>query len=104
MGTPRSKGVAVLLAVLFSFFSRLYTYKRSRAKFWWGFGVSLVAGFLGPLTDLFGIKASSSGRAAIILVGSVILLGIWAWGVIDASTKPRSWYTSYPNELAAAST
>lgn len=81
-GSPRSKGIAVLLAVFFSFWSWLYTYQRSKVKFWWGLGLSIVGSFL-----------------VVVLVGIFFLFGVWLWAVIDTATKPESYFTGYPNDL-----
>ncbi len=77
---PKSKTAAVVLAVLFSFWTWCYTYKRDSAKFWIALGVSIV---LAIVTFGFGI----------IVVGPAF----WIWAIVDASVKPGSYYTNFPN-------
>ena len=79
-GSPRSKTAAVLLAVFLSFWTWLYTYQRSKAKFWTGLAL-VVVGF--PL-DL-------------MVIGLFLQAGVWLWAVIDAATRPDAFYTRYPN-------
>ena len=80
LGSPRSKGIAVLLAVFLSFWAWLYTYKTDAAKFW----VGLVVGFIGAFLT-------------IVLVGWIVIFGVWLWAIIDVATKPEQWYQQYPN-------
>ena len=86
-GTPlaasRSKGIALILAVLGSFLTWLYTYRRDTTKFWIGFAASIV-----------GIIAS------VVVIGVFVLLGIWVWAIIDTALKPESWYQQYPNPVS----
>ena len=80
LGSPHSKGAAVLLAVFLSFWTWLYTYKTDAAKFWIGLVVGLIGGIL-----------------TVVLVGWIIIFGVWLWAIIDAATKPEQWYQQYPN-------
>jgi len=71
---PKSKVVALILAVIFGFWTWLYTfdYEADRKKFW------------------------------INLVLTVITLGFWGiiawvWAIIYTSTKPDEYYTLYPS-------
>lgn len=73
---PKSKTTAVVLAVLLSFWTWCYTYKRDASKFWIGLGVGLVGIFL------LGIPS----------------IGVWIWAMVDAAKKPHSYYTNFPNE------
>jgi hypothetical protein len=79
-GTPREKTTAVLLAVFLGSWTWLYTYKRDTAKFWVGLGVGVLGALL-----------------AVVLVGYFVILGIWIWAIVDAASKPESWYRSFPN-------
>lgn len=82
VGSPRSKGIAVILAVFLSFWSWLYTYELNKAKFWWGLGLSIVGGIL-----------------TIVVVGFFVLFGVWLWAVVDNATKPDPYFATYPNAL-----
>lgn len=77
-GPMKDKTVAVLLAVFLGVWTWLYTYQRSKVKFWSGIGLSVLGLIL-----------------TIVVVGYVVLFGVWLWAVIDTATKPQSWYTSY---------
>ena len=72
-GTPKSKTTAVVLAVFLSFWSWLYTYKKSTWKFW----VGLAVAFLG--SPLYLIPT----------------LGVWIWAIVDNSIKPKEFYEDY---------
>jgi hypothetical protein len=66
-----NKTVAIVFAVLFGFFSWLYTYERDSAKFW------------------------------VNLVLSIVTLGLWAiigwiWAIIDMTSKSSDYYNYYP--------
>ncbi len=82
LSIPHSKGAAVLLAIFLSFWTWVYTYKRDAAKFWWGLGLAILGGI-----------------TAILLIGIVILFGVWAWAVIDTASKSEYWYQQYPNRV-----
>jgi hypothetical protein len=84
MGSPRSKGAAVLLAVFLSFWTWIYTYKLDAGKFWGG----LVLAVIGAVLSLF-------------LVGFFVILGVWLWAVIDTATKSEQWYQQYPGSVRA---
>jgi zinc-ribbon domain len=79
-GAPRSKGVAILLAVFLGGWTWLYTYKRDAKKFWIGFGMAVVGAIL-----------------AIIFIGYLFFLAIWIWAIVDTAGKSDSWYATYPN-------
>jgi hypothetical protein len=69
-GHDRSKTVAVVLAVFFSFFAWIYTYEKNHKKFW----INLVLSFV------------TAG------VWSVVA---WFWAVIDNASKSEEYYTGY---------
>jgi hypothetical protein len=79
----KSKAVAVILAVFFSFWSWLYTYKQDGHKFWTGLGITLAT----FVTAVVGIAHQSPGVAALWYLGS---LGVWIWSVVDAAVKDFS--------------
>jgi uncharacterized membrane protein len=82
LSIPHSKGAAILLAVFLTFWTWLYTYKRDAAKFWVGLGLSILGAIL-----------------TIVLVGFLILFGVWLWAVTDTATKSEYWYQQYPNPV-----
>lgn len=77
MKPDKSKVVSVLLAVLFSFWSWLYTYKLDVNKFWIGASVNLFS--LLFLMNMFGVF--------LIPLGYLGLLGVWIWTIVDTSIK-----------------
>jgi predicted RNA-binding Zn-ribbon protein involved in translation (DUF1610 family) len=83
-GTPtgkrKDKSVAVLLAVFLTFWTWTYTYDRDKGKFWVGLGLSV----LGVIT-------------VFILIGWLILFGVWLWTVISTATRPFEFYEHFPN-------
>jgi TM2 domain-containing membrane protein YozV len=80
-GVPKSKVVSILLAVFFSFFTWLYTYKTDSNKFWIGAVLSVVGIFLW-----------------FFFLGWLVWLPLWIWSIVDTATKPDAWYAHYPNE------
>lgn len=78
-GKGRSRGVAVALAAVFTYWSFLYTYKRDSRKFWLGLAMTMLA------ASDYGSKLSV-----------VALIGIWVWVVLDRALKSKEYYTAYP--------
>jgi uncharacterized membrane protein YvbJ len=76
----KDKSVAVILAVFLGHWTWLYTFEKDQTKFW----VSLGIWILGLVTTL-------------IVIGFLILFGVWLWAVIDVAQKSDSWYKQYPN-------
>lgn len=79
-GSPRTKTTAVLLAVFLGHWTWLYTYDRNKTKFWWGLGAAILGAIL-----------------TMVLVGFLVLFGVWLWAVIDTATTPDEFYTRFPN-------
>lgn len=74
----KSRAIAVVLAVFFSFWSFLYTYRRARWKFWLGLGL-----------DGFTFALSLGTRVgAISAVWLATSFAVWLWSVIDRSVTP----------------
>jgi len=70
--SPKNKTTALVLAVLFGFWSWLYTYQKDSGKFWGNF------------------------------VASILTLGIWSivawvWAIIDTANKTEEYYLRFPN-------
>lgn len=61
----KSKTVCVLLAVFFSFWTWLYTYKTDDWKFWFGLGASIIGLFLFLIPNI----------------------AVWIWSIVDSATK-----------------
>ena len=78
LGAPKSKGIAILLAVFLSFWTWLYTYRMNKVKFWVGFGLAVVGAVL-----------------SIVGVGLLIVAGVWLWAVIDSIATPDQKYLTY---------
>jgi hypothetical protein len=78
IGAPKSKGIAILLAVFLSFWTWVYTYRINKTKFWVGLGLSFVGGVL-----------------TIFLVGFLIIFGVWLWALIDAISTSDQKYLTY---------
>ena len=84
---PKSKTVAVVLAVFFGFWSWLYTYRKDRIKFWSCLGLMIVIGVAwGTIFNMiiFWIFAS------INFVG-------WISALVDAVRRSKSFFLDYPN-------
>lgn len=79
VGTPKDKTIAVLLAVFLGGWTWCYTYQADKKKFWW----SLALSVLGTILTL-------------VLVGFLIVFGVWLWAVIDAAKRPDEFYRKYP--------
>lgn len=77
--SPRSKRTAVVLAVLLTFWTWYYTYRKDKWKFWAGLAVYILALFL-PHAGL----------------EFVMLTCVWVWAIADAAVKPADWYGRFP--------
>jgi hypothetical protein len=78
----KSRTAAVLLAVFFSFWSFLYTYRTSAWKFWLGLGLTVFSFILGE--SIVYATHNPGGAAA----WGLIAVGVWIWSIVDRSTKP----------------
>jgi hypothetical protein len=81
LSVPRSKGVAILLAVFLGYWTWLYTYKRDATKFWVGLSMAVVGGL-----------------TLVLLIGFVFIFAVWLWAVIDTASRSESFYQQYPNQ------
>jgi hypothetical protein len=79
----KSKTVAIILAVLFSYWTWLYTFKRDRVKFFAALVLSLAA-FAGYYVV---------SRLSYVSFGISIIL--WIWPLIDTLKKSSEWYAGY---------
>ena len=80
LGTPKDKTVAILLAVFLAPWTWCYTYTRDAAKFWIGISCFVVGLIL-----------------TVVAIGFFMIFGIWLWAVIDAASRPDSYYRQFPN-------
>jgi len=80
LGTPKDKTVAILLAVFLAPWNWCYTYRRDAAKFWIGLSVFILGLIL-----------------TVVLIGFLMIFGVWLWAIIDAATKPDVYYRQFPN-------
>jgi hypothetical protein len=76
---PKSKTASVLLAIFFSFFAWLYTYRKDAAKFWISFIVYFSSFFFG----FFFFPLWFIG------------VFLWFWAILDTAVKPQEWYMTY---------
>lgn len=66
----KTKSTALILAVLFGFWTWLYTYREDGWKFWLNLILSVIT------FGLWGLIA-------------------WFWAVIEVATKDKGWYEQY---------
>jgi len=100
---PKSKVTAVVLAVLFGFWSWAYTYGRNAKYFWIGFGVSFFLGIFFIPSMVVVTATTGEATTADMLVGFYFVLlglwglGSWSWAIVDNAVKPSSFYENYPS-------
>lgn len=68
----KSKTTAIILAVFFSYFSWLYTYRYDAWKFWLGLGTNIL-----------------------LFWTIVVPIGVWIWAITDQSIKEKQKYATY---------
>lgn len=68
----KTKGTALVLAVLLCHWTWLYTYREDAYKFWLGLVLNLILWWT-----------------------FVVPLGIWIWAMVDVGTKTDEWYENY---------
>ena len=83
----KSKTVGIVLAVFFSFFSWLYTYGKSKAKFWSSIVLFIIPYFVARAFDIAILTP--------ILYIAVPLI-IWIWAIADNASKPYEFFAKYP--------
>jgi DNA-directed RNA polymerase subunit RPC12/RpoP len=81
---PKSKTVSIVLAVLFGFWSWLYTYRKDRIKFW---------SFLGLILGLIIVFGFTINVFILAAVG-IYVIG-WIIALIDAVRRPNSFFRDY---------
>ena len=104
---PKSKTMAVLLAVFLGFWTWVYTYRKNTWKFWAGLGLGLPAFVIfnigviphnsveydanGNYLGLGGFRFSNN----ILVPALLVILGVWIWAIIDVFLKRQEWYLTY---------
>ncbi|MDD5132975.1 MAG: hypothetical protein PHD81_03425 [Candidatus Nanoarchaeia archaeon] len=68
----KDKGDAVILAIFFSFFTWIYTYREDKGKFWLGFALDLIFWWT-----------------------FIVPIGVTIWAIIDTAIKDKEWYEQY---------
>jgi hypothetical protein len=77
----KSKNIALILAIFFSFWAWLYTFKKDGIKFFLSLVVAVISSwfiFEDTMTELYAVP---------------VLL--WLWVVIAAVTRKSEWYAQY---------
>ena len=80
----KSKTASVLLAIFFSYFTWIYTYREDAAKFWAGFGINIV---------MFVLTVFTLGLGIFIWIP--VGLAFWVWSMVDVTSKSDAWYANY---------
>jgi len=70
----KNKTTAILLAIFFSSFTWLYTWKVDYWKFWIALAISFTLGWV-----LFWF----------------LIFAIWIWAIVDVARRPQSFYESF---------
>ncbi len=91
MTTPirsnKNKAVAIVLAILFSYFSWIYTWKFDAWKFWVCLAVDAIVHLLAGF-----VLSSMISEAIVVLTAS----GLWVlWAIIDQARKPAGYWQKY---------
>lgn len=73
----KKKTVALLLAIFFSFFTWIYTWKWDQNKF--------MIGFIGSIASIF----------LLVNFQSIIFIGIWIWAIVDVARKSDEMFEKY---------
>ena len=83
---PKSKSVAVVLAIFFGYWTYLYTYRLNAGKFWWYFSITVVLVVLTiTIPNLSPLFAST-----ILIVSAVIV-------ILDTAMTPAEFFRRYPS-------
>ncbi len=92
--TPKHKSIAVLLSIFLSFFSWIYTYKKSSKKFWVSFIIAAITPFI--IAMLWQVTGRVSSTAFNLVFYCSVIFVIWIWAIIDNSIKSNIYFTEYP--------
>ena len=102
--SPKSKAVAIILAVFFGYWTWLYTYKRDSKKFWVYLCISLpstvgviillnmvISGYSSPLAYEFLVDYGTWVWLYFLVSASASI-----WALINSIGRPESFYNNYP--------
>ena len=111
---PKDKTAAVLLAVFFGFWSWLYTFKASKAKFIFGLAISLVGLLIAVLEQVswaendaqctlqihnlvfYGVdNTTCDARYRHEYFGIAIIFAVWLWSLLSNVLRPKDFYENY---------
>ena len=81
------KAVGVVLAIFFSFFSWLYTYKKNAGKFWLCLALNII-----PI-----ILYNTAGGPFGVLFAWLLNSLFWLWAIIYNAAKPSQFFEKYPD-------
>ncbi len=105
--SPKSKAVAVVLAIFFGFWSWLYTFKKDQLKFWIFLGILITmiicyisyacSSIADTLTDPYFNMSSYESNINTFAnwISAVSVIG-WLWALIDSIRRPLNFYLNYP--------
>lgn len=97
--TPKSKIIAILLAIFFSYWSWLYTYGKNSRKFWLSitiFFAILIFTIIYSCSAIFEETVISAPPISFAYIYWIYFIGVWLWPIIEYSIRPRSFYEKYP--------
>ena len=95
----KTRSTAIVLSVLFGYWSWLYTYGKNNKKFWIGFGIDFIFIFI-TFTLILNYNAADlflNYGTWIWFFRIIIILGMWVWALVDNTSKPDLFYTGYPH-------
>ena len=100
--SPKSKAVAITLAVIFGFWSWLYTYRRDAKKFWvylcillpGSIGISI---FVNMAVTGIGTNAVFYNYGTWVWLYFLVLASASIWALVNSIKRPNSFYENYPN-------
>jgi len=97
----RSKRVAIVLALIFSFFAWSYTYKSDRLKFWAGFTLVVTPAVIAAMSYLPGFVSEVPNQEEVSSLYTFSLLAWLSWSLftvlalVDAIRRPKSFYSNF---------
>lgn len=100
--SPKSKVVAIILAVLLGLWSWLYTYKKDYKKFWIFLGLFLFVMTLDLISYWHSLQYYHLGNELTNSQGwqwtlYFISFSAWIWALCNSIIRPENFYTNYPN-------
>ena len=90
MVKPKSKTIAIILAILLGYWTYLYTYSVDKAKFWSYVAIVFVVTFVAVSFSHDGAKSAAT---VMQMIASVALWGI---PLVHTIMRPKEFYENYP--------